>query len=128
MTFLRWVRSLGAAAIATTLGFVRENARESSTRLVMIMFGVTACLVGLGAEVYAFIRLVQVHELELLRAFAIAAGKPGDPMPLELGVPMVAALGGVATIFVGSGAIAIALRTRKSGEPGDGPDPKPATP
>ena len=107
------------SAIGVALGFVREHTPESSTRLVMILFGVTASALGLGTLTYAFVRVMQVYQLELLRAQLIAAGKATDPIAPDLGVAMVAALGGLVTLFIGSGAVAIALRTRKDGEPGD---------
>jgi hypothetical protein len=120
-----WVRTRGQKAITVALNFVRENTPESSTRLVMILFGVTACVIGVGALRYAFVRLQQVHELELLAIRLAADSKPVTFAIPELGVPMVVALGGVATLFIGSGAVAIALRTKKKLEPGD-PDPRSA--
>lgn len=82
------------------LGFVREHARESSTRLVMIL-----CTLGGLAMAYGVFR------------FAMAN-------PTQTGTASI--LAGVVGAFIGSGAIAIALRTRKGCEPGD-TDPAPTT-
>ena len=111
------------SAITIALGFVREHTPESSTRLAMLLFAATASLIGLAAAVYAFIRNEQYHALELLRAQAVAFGKPVDTLLPDTGVTMVTALGGVASLFIGSGAVAIALRTRKGKGP---PDPSSA--
>ena len=74
-------------------GFFKEDAPESSTRLVMVLCAVTGCIIGLAACAFAF----KYHD----------------------------STGGIAALFVGatgfiaSGAVAIALRTRKGKEPGD---------
>jgi hypothetical protein len=108
-------------AITVALGFVRERTPESSTRLVMILFGVTASVLGLGTLAYAFVRDHEVHQVELLSAQLVAQGKPALAAP-DNGVTMIVALVGLVTLFIGSGAVAIALRTRKGGEPGDPTD------
>ena len=101
------------------LEFVREKSNNSATRVVMLTFGWTAQAIGVAAVVYAFVRNAQVHALELLRQQALMLGKPFDPSPLDHGVSMVSALFAGAGGFGVSGAIAVALRTRKGGEPGD---------
>jgi hypothetical protein len=80
-------------AITVALGFVRERAPESSTRLVMVL----CTLGGLGSAYGAY------H-------FAMAN-------PAQTGT--VGVLAGIVGAFIGSGAVAIALRTRKDAEPGD---------
>lgn len=73
--------------------FFREDRPQSSTRLVMFLCAVTGCVIGLAACGFAF----RFHD---------ATGG-------------IAALFTGAGFFIGSGAVAIALRTRKGGEPGD---------
>jgi hypothetical protein len=87
------------SAIDTALGFVREHTPESSTRLVMILCCTTGCLCALGAVAFAFRH------------------------PSETGTTT--ALVGVVTALILNGCVAIALRLRKSGEPGDPPGDTP---
>lgn len=82
--------------VNVALGFVREHAPESSTRLVMIL----CTLAGMGSARAVFL-------------FA-------DKHPTETGT--IAILAGIVGAFIGSGAVAIALRMRKDGEPGDKPE------
>jgi hypothetical protein len=83
------------------LGFVRENARESSTRLVMIL-----CTLGGLAMGYGVYRFAMTY-------------------PTQTGTTGV--LAGVVGSFIVSGAVAIAQRTKKGAEPADIP-PAPAPP
>jgi len=82
--------------LQVALGFVREHAPESSTRLVMIL----CTLAGMGSAWGVF-------------RFAMRN-------PTATGTTGV--LAGIVGAFIGSGAVAIALRMRKDGEPGDKPE------
>ena len=73
--------------------FFREDTQQSSTRLVMVLCAVTGCVIGLAACAFAF----KYHD------------STGGITALFVG----------ATGFIASGAVAIALRTRKGKEPGD---------
>ena len=84
------------------LGFVRENARESSTRLVMIL-----CTLGGLAMAYGVYRFAMMN-------------------PTQTGTTGV--LSGIVGTFIVSGAIAIAQRTRKGAEPADVPPVSPVIP
>ena len=92
-------RCVAAAGRATTIAvnFARENAPESSTRLCMILFAITGCAGGLATIAFGF------------------------KHPDQTG--MVIAMTGVDTLYIGGGAVAIALRMRKGAEPGDGGSP-----
>ena len=85
-----------AGVIRVALGFVRENAPESSTRLVMIL-----CTLGGMGSAYGTYRFAMAHPEHTATA---------------------AVLGGMVGAFIGAGAVAIALRMRKNLEPGDKPD------
>jgi len=89
-------------AITTALGFVREHTPESSTRLVMIL-----CTIGGLGSAYGAYRFAMTN-------------------PTQTGT--VGVLAGIVGAFIGSGAVAIALRTRKDAEPGDPPEPPGGTP
>lgn len=108
-------------AITIALGFVRERANESSTRLVMLILGITACQVSIATVSFVFVRNAQVHALELLQLQAAALGKPVVIGNLDNGVSMVMALTGLVTSLVVNGCVVIALKTRKDAEPGDAP-------
>lgn len=79
--------------VTVALGFVREHAPESSTRLVMIL----CTLAGIGSA---------------WGVFHFAEGHPSETGTTGI-------LAGIVGAFIGSGAVAIALRMRKDGEPGD---------
>lgn len=81
--------------VRVALGFVRENAPESSTRLVMIL-----CTLGGLGSAYGTYHFAMAH-------------------PEHTGT--VGVLAGMVGAFIGSGAVAIALRMRKNLEPGDTP-------
>lgn len=74
-------------------GFFKEDAPESSTRLVMILCAATGCVIGLAACGFAY-----RHPDSTSSIAALFVGATG---------------------FIASGAVAIALRTRKGKEPGD---------
>jgi NhaP-type Na+/H+ or K+/H+ antiporter len=86
------------------LGFVRENAQESSTRLVMILCTLGGLAMARGVWVFAM------------------------KNPKETG--SIGVLSGIVGTLIVSAAVAIAQRTRKGGEPGDAPPilPPPAGP
>jgi len=109
--------------LTVLLGFVREKANESSTRLVMLILGITACQVSLATVAYVFVRNAQVHALELLAIQAQALGKPVPVVQADHGVSMVVALTGLVTALVVNGCVVIAMKTRRGGEPGDAVSP-----
>lgn len=87
------ILALVQRAITVALGFVRERTSESSTRLVMILCAATGCACAIGAVVFAFRN------------------------PTQTGTTT--ALVGVVSALILNGCVAIALRTRSHGEPGD---------
>lgn len=98
-----WCWTRIARTVTTIVGFARENAPESATRLVML-----ACT-------YGGLRAAE-------RAFQFAMEHPSETGTTGILASVVAA-------FILNGAIALGLRTRKGGEPGDAPPaPPPAGP
>ena len=78
----------GERAVEVALGFVREHTPESSTRLCAVMCCGSGCVIALGILVFAFMN-------------------PGQPAT-------VASLVGVTGALIGSGAVALCARTRKT--------------